>query len=195
MHEQEPEKVQEEQDEAHSPRIWIASLSDYNAGVLHGEWIAANQSPELLHQAAAAILANSPTDPAAEEWAVFDYDNFGRIRLGEYESAETISRLAAALAEHGAAYGGWAALVGLEYADAEAFTTAYLGRWESVVAFADQLFEDLGVHEVLATNLPGGLRPYARLDVEGFARDLQLGGELSAVEADGYGVWLFDMRG
>lgn len=28
------------------PRIYVASLSDYNAGTLHGKWIDADQSAE-----------------------------------------------------------------------------------------------------------------------------------------------------
>lgn len=50
------------------PRIYVASLSDYTAGVLHGEWIEADQNPEDVHQAVNDMLTKSPTDQRAEEF-------------------------------------------------------------------------------------------------------------------------------
>ena len=56
-------------------RIYVASLSDYNAGILHGTWIDFAQLTDLddLRAAIAAMLATSPTAKAApgqpaEEW-------------------------------------------------------------------------------------------------------------------------------
>lgn len=56
-------------------RIYVASLSDYNASILHGTWIDFAQLTDLddLRAAIAAMLATSPTAKAApgqpaEEW-------------------------------------------------------------------------------------------------------------------------------
>lgn len=56
-------------------RIYVASLSDYNAGILHGTWIDFAQLTDLddLRAAIAAMLATSPTAKTApgqpaEEW-------------------------------------------------------------------------------------------------------------------------------
>ncbi len=91
-HEADTTPEHERQEDPH-PRIWIASLADYNNGRLHGAWVDAAQDPEGLEQAAWRILAGSP-EPGAEEWAIHDYDGFGPLRLGEYESFEDISAIA-----------------------------------------------------------------------------------------------------
>ena len=62
-----------------TPRIYVASLADYNAGRLHGRWIRADQQAEALHQEIAAMLAESQ-EPVAEDWAIHDYENFGTLR-------------------------------------------------------------------------------------------------------------------
>src|SRR5262249_45674874 len=59
----------------HAPRIWIGSLSDYNNGRLYGTWMDATLEPEELHAAVQFMLRNSDT-PGAEEWAIFDYEDF-----------------------------------------------------------------------------------------------------------------------
>src|SRR5436305_12663954 len=84
--------------EPERPRVYVASLADYNAGRLHGAWLDGNQEPGELKRQIAAMLARSP-EPGAEEWAIHDYDGFGAARLDEYESLETIARLAAGIAE------------------------------------------------------------------------------------------------
>ena len=65
-------------------RIYVASLSDYNAGRLHGAWIDAAQEPEQIEAEIAWMLKQSP-EPIAEEWAIHDHEGFGGVRLSEYE--------------------------------------------------------------------------------------------------------------
>lgn len=43
------------------PRIYVASLGDYNAGTLHGLWLQADQDPDDLHEQITEMLAASPT--------------------------------------------------------------------------------------------------------------------------------------
>lgn len=116
-----------------SPHIYVASLSDYNGGIMYGAWIDATQDVETIREEVAAMLRGS-TDPnvmvlcpdcdiptiaagvecgtcggrgqvpSAEEWAIHDYSGFGGIRLGEYESFERVAALAEAVAEHGEAF-------------------------------------------------------------------------------------------
>ena len=171
-----------------SPRIYVASLSDYNAGRLHGEWIDADQDAGELGEAVGRMLAASP-EPGAEEYAIHDYQGFGPMDLGEYEPLERIALLAAGIREHGHAFGAWAALVGTDPAQLELFEDAYRGHWESVTEYADQLLDDLGATEVLEA-IPDWLQPYMQLDVDQFARDLELGGDIRTIEGDD-GVWVF----
>ena len=42
-----------------SPRIYVASLSDYNAGNLHGVWIDADQDEDAIQEEIAAMLRES----------------------------------------------------------------------------------------------------------------------------------------
>lgn len=158
-----------ERRERDRPRIYAASLSDYNAGELHGAWVDANQDPDDLGADIDAMLAASPTG-GAEEWAIHDYDGFGPMRLSEYETIDTISRLAAGIGEHGAAFAGWAANVGTDPDELDRFDDAYLGHYGSVADYAEELLDDLGVD---VDNLgPEWLSSYIHLDVDAFARDL-----------------------
>ena len=47
-------------------RIYVASLSDYNAGILHGEWVSFDDfsSAGEVWEAIRAMLADSPTAKA-----------------------------------------------------------------------------------------------------------------------------------
>lgn len=176
-----------------SPKIYVASLSDYNAGRLHGEWIDADQSEEEVFEAIAAMLARS-SEAGAEEFAIHDFEGFGGMRIGEYEPIDRVVRLAAGLAEHGTAFGRWAQRCLDEVAPAEfeselsRFEEAFLGQWESEEAFAASVLEDQGVEELLDAVVPTGLRPYVTVDVASFARDLST--DLWTAQ-DSAGIWVF----
>lgn len=80
------------------PRIYVASLSDYNNGHLHGCWIKAAQTPERIYDEIHQMLATSPS-PNAEEWAIHDHEGFDFHPLADTESIDTISCLAIQLAQ------------------------------------------------------------------------------------------------
>ena len=175
------------------PRIYAASLSDYNAGRLHGAWLDAAVDIDELSAGVNAMLAASPT-PGAEEWAIHDYEGFGRVRVGEYEDLTTVAHLAQGIAEHGSAFAHWAALIDTTDADELArFGDAYLGHYESIEAYAEELLDDLGYPDLIERTIPEYLQPYVHLDVEGFARDLELSGDITASDTDG-GVYVFDQH-
>jgi antirestriction protein len=52
------------------------------------------------------MLAESP-EAIAEEFAIHDYDDFGGIRLGEWEDVDHVCELATALVAHGLAFAAW----------------------------------------------------------------------------------------
>ena len=172
------------------PRIYVASLADYVAGRLHGSWLEVSGDADELAEGVAAMLAGSRL-PGAEEWAIHDYEGFGPLRLGEYETLETVARLARAIAEHGPAPMHWADLVSnTDEATLDEFDNVYQGHWESLTAFADSLWDDCGYEGVLDEVIPEGLRSYVRFDAEAYARDLELGGFIVSSEGDG-GVYIF----
>ena len=83
-----------------TPRIYVASLSDYNNGNLHGAWIEINKTVEEISEAIQAILATSRY-PIAEEWAIHDYELPGGIRISEWEQMAHVSALGLALEQAG----------------------------------------------------------------------------------------------
>lgn len=167
-----------------APRIYVASLSDYNAGRLHGRWIDAAQSAEDIQAEVDEMLAASP-EPIAEEWAIHDYDDFHGIELGEYESFEKVAELAQLLDEHGAAYAAYVDMEGAEYATAEGFEEDYCGQWDSEQAYAEEFADDIG----LLTEVPDSLSSY--FDWEKWTRDLFRGDYYSVDAGLGEGVYVF----
>lgn len=172
------------------PRIYVASLSDYNDGRLHGDWLDAGQEVEGLHSQIEAMLATS-TIPHAEEWAIHDYEDFGPVRLGEYEPLALVSALGLGIAVHGEAFAALAALVDNDRDRLATFEDAYRGHWDSMAAYAEELLDDLGATAELE-RIPEWLQPYVEVDVAGFGRDLVLGGDVLSVDAHDGGVYVFD---
>jgi antirestriction protein len=136
------------------------------------------------------MLATSPM-PGAEEWAIHDYEGFGPLRLGEHEDVAVVAAVAAGIQQHGTAFAHWAAMHDrLEAASTEDFEDVYLGYWESLSAFAQELWDDMGYESAIDTALPESLRPYVKFDAEAYGRDLELGGDIVVSEGDG-GVHVF----
>jgi antirestriction protein len=174
------------------PRIYVASLSDYNAGRLHGRWLDADQYPSDLRADVQAMLADS-REPVAEDWAIHDHENFGGIHLSEHEPLETISSLAAALVRHGPAFAAFASWVGLEQANGESFEEQYRGEWPDLATYSDELLRDHGAEQVLE-QIPAWLQHYIQLNVDAFVRDLQLGGDIYVTDSE-TGIFVFDANG
>jgi antirestriction protein len=170
------------------PKIYVASLSDYNAGHLHGAWIEADVAREEVEEAIQDILKRSPTGNA-EEFAIFDFEGFGRWRPDEYEPIAMVAAVAQGIAKHGVAFGHWVAVSDASDPDQlNGFEDVYLGHWDSAVAYVEDLMEGIGVS--LDAAVPEVLSPYVRIDHEAIARDLELSGVLQTSEGDG-GVYVF----
>lgn len=163
-----------------TPRIYVACLASYNAGILHGEWIDATDADEI-REGIQEMLAES-REPIAEEWAIHDYENFGSLYLSEFEDIGRVGELGAMILEHGAAFGAYANHVGADYATEESFQDAYCGEWDSERAYAENLFDELYLHEV-----PEHVQNY--IDYEAFARDVFMG-DCFSVDFPG-GVYVF----
>ena len=194
------------------PRLYVASLSDYVNGVLHGRWIDAAAEVKTMQDEIDQMLSESPTarqtGMPAEEWAIHDYDNFGPIRVSEYLALSTIASWVKGIGQHGQAYAAWIAHVadtpgpsasGSEDGDGgragsssaiEEFEEQYLGEWDSLEDYAENFLDDLGAQEAI-DKADSWLQPYLKVDVSGFARDLDLGGDVITVEKPEGGVWVF----
>lgn len=180
-----PERREDQQ--VDEPRIYVASLSDYNAGRLHGAWISANQDTEEIEEAIQAMLAKS-NEPVAEEWAIHDYDGFGPVGLGEYESIEHVATLARGIAEHGPAFAHWADYLGSSQWEYLAnFEDNFVCECGSTTEFAESMLESMGID--IDSMVDEQLQPYVSFDVDAFARDLSYDFHIAE---DDDGVYVFD---
>ncbi len=189
-------------DNSRGPRIYVASLSDYNEGRLHGVWIDANQSAYDIEMAALAMLKASPS-PLAEEWAIHDYEGFAQIGINEHEDFQQVSALAELIVKHGEAFAAWCAGTGDDLTDGsfeEAFLEAYEGAYASLGEFAQHFAEDdLGVmaqYDVRDWSMfqqPDDLTsvwPFTCIDWERAGRELVMGGDVWTSRGDD-GVFVF----
>jgi antirestriction protein len=90
--------------------IYVACLSSYNSGILHGKWIKLlikkpyqdeqvwEFDRDYIQDEINSMLKSSKM-PNAEEWAIHDYNNF--INLGEYPSIDEIEKYMYAIEKHG----------------------------------------------------------------------------------------------
>jgi antirestriction protein len=82
-------------------KIYVASLADYNAGILHGAWIdldgkdAEDVNAEITEMLRGSSMSN------AEEWAIHDSDDFDGITINEYATVADLVALSAAVEKHG----------------------------------------------------------------------------------------------
>lgn len=199
MNEHQPQPEQPDRESSHdrqpseSPRVWLGSLADYNNGTLHGDWVDATVDDDDLLAAAKAIIDTSET-PGAEEWAIFDYEGFGDLRLGESEDLRVVAAVARGIQEHGPAFAAWAELHDCDPAMLASFSEAYLGEYDSAADWAATVVADFDVERTLEEHLPEWIARYTRVDLEALAQDAWLSGDVYVVHKPGGGVWLFDTR-
>jgi antirestriction protein len=131
------------------PSIYVASLSDYVAGMYHGVWIELDEDTdtEEVRDEIADMLKASP-NPDAEEFAIHDYEGFGSVRLSEWEQIERVVLLSHLVAEHGE--GMVSAYVNCVVGDHTSFSAddigdSYEGKHGSPEEFAQSLIIDEGL--------------------------------------------------
>lgn len=128
-----------------TPKIYVACLSAYNCGMLHGLWIDATQDADEIQADINWMLSWSPVCnyEACEEWAIHDYENWQDIQLNEYEDIERISELANLLEEHGKAFAVYYQYYGSD-TSLEDFQESYLGQFEDEEDFVYQMWDECG---------------------------------------------------
>lgn len=150
------------------PRIYVASLSDYNAGRLHGVWIdCAGKDEAALYAEITDMLARSPEEDA-EEFAIHDYEEFGETIIRHYTGVKFIAQLTSLVEEYGEPITIFIQEFGFHDGETPAnFENAYCGHHPSFRDFSDGLFDEIYVHDI-----PKGLRGY--IDYAAFAHDLEI---------------------
>lgn len=151
-------------DETGIIRIYVACLSAYNDGILHGRWIDATQGEEHIRDGIKAMLAESPI-MFAEEYAIHDTEGFEGVGNSEYASIASVAEIAAFIDEYGPVAGKLMEhFADLEEAK-EAMRDHYAGVYSSVSDFTQELTEE-------TTKIPDSLQCY--IDWERMARDLEI---------------------
>lgn len=108
----------------------------------------------------------------AEGWAIHNYENFGGYHVHDYESIETISRIAHLLVKYGEPFAAYLVHAGGMSSDIENnFQDAFCGIYESQMDFAVKSFDN-------AHHIPDDLAPY--INYEKVRRDLFTGDYWSA---------------
>ena len=169
----------------YQPAIYVASLSDYNGGILHGRWIACEYGADHVWDEVQAMLAESPYQKQygdiAEEWAIHDYSGFYGVSISESADFDKLCELAEDISEHGEAYAAYCENVGNW--DVSGFEDAYCGTYGSELDYAYELADEL----INAESAPEFLTRY--FDYEAFCRDLFINDCFSERVADGVAVF------
>jgi len=149
-------------------RIYVASLSDYNAGNLHGVWINLDDHDTVEDVQAKVDLMLKETDQEyAEEWAIHDYEGFGGIKIGEYEPFDTVCKLAKLIEKFPAAAVSFAYDCTNDVDCVESYIDQnYCGEHDSEESFAEQYCDDMGD----LNNIPNFIK--YNINWEGVARDM-----------------------
>lgn len=168
------------------PRIYVASLADYNAGRMLGRWIDAEREAEAIHAEIQTILKES-RELVAEEWAIHDHEGFGGWSPREYESIETVAEVARLIGEHGEVFAGLLNHCdGIEEAK-RYMDDGYRGEWTSLAEYVENFIDDIYGQEL--KKLPDILRYH--IDYDGIAQDFELSGDIFTIERN-YKVHVFE---
>jgi antirestriction protein len=145
-------------------RIYVSSLSDYNAGVLHGRWIDAIQPYENVIEEIKEMLAESKQE-IAEDFAIHDTEGFGSIPISEYDDIENVCKIAEYISNS-------------EYSTdvIDFLTDNYAGCYESLYDYAYEYCENCDY----LNSVPKQFRYY--IDFEKYAKDLEIGGDIFTIE-------------
>ena len=157
-------------------RIYVACLAAYNNGHLHGAWIEVTDEAAIW-QAVQDMLAASPIEEMAEEWAIHDYEGFAGAEVGEYSSFASVVELAEYIEERGELGAEVLNYYGGNFEDAKSRFDEYAGKYDSLADYAEELTEQTG------ETIPERLAPY--IDYKAMAHDYEQSGNFLTFEVSG----------
>lgn len=170
-----------------TPRIYVASLSDYNNGILHGRWIDCIDVDQIQTEIAEMLRSSHYPNvevehpdtgemvPSAEEWAIHDVE--GLPFKGEHIDLDKIVEYAEAIDDMDEseveAFDAFIDNGCSNEVDVDAFRDAYQGCWDSLADYAENWFEDTG-------SIPKDLPPIIanNIDWKGIGEELRIGGDI-----------------
>ena len=155
-----------------TPRVYIACLASYNAGILHGKWADAIDADDL-RASINDVLKTSPTE-GAEEYAIHDYDGLPSS-FGECPDLDELCKLGALIDSGDVNAEAWNIFWESDSFDSvddayEAYQDSYIGETDLVGYAKEQLFDELYGH----TEVYEMIHHY--IDYAKFARELEIEG-------------------
>ncbi len=134
------------------PRVWIGCLHCYNSGYLVGDWFDASGADEVsfaeVHKGSGLLSA------ACEELWCLDHEHipvsgeFGLLEAAEWGEAYTEAGAERWLAVCAWARSGSHVTEGTgDLPSLSDFEERYCGQWESFKEYAEQLADDVGLHQ------------------------------------------------
>jgi antirestriction protein len=176
------EKIEINED---NPQIYIACLSAYNNGYLHGDWIDASQGIDHVRDCIKEILSSSPVAEECEEWAIHDFQGFGNYKVNEYHDLEKLCEVAEFLSESESRFPSevvsW--LIddyGIDGAR-EKMEDDYIGEFDSDLDLAYHYVEELCLLDGVCKTVS------MYFDYASFGRDLDLNGDV--ISFSGHYFW------
>ncbi|CAM3661923.1 antirestriction protein ArdA [Litorimonas haliclonae] len=157
-------------------RIYVACLAAYNNGHLHGAWIEITDEAAIW-QAVQDMLAKSPIEEDAEEWAIHDYEGFEGAEVGQYFSFANVVELADYIRERGALGAQVLNYYGGNIEDAQARFEEYAGEYDSLADYSEELTEQSGLE------IPQSIAPY--IDYTRMAHDYEQSGDFLTFRVGG----------
>ncbi|ACV80914.1 antirestriction protein ArdA [Nakamurella multipartita] len=189
------ETVEAERRPPEPPSVYVASLADFNVGKRHGTWVDMTMPLEDIELAIRQMLERSPVLQAEGEdygdWAIHDSEHFGVVTVHEHDDLDMLHDLAEGIAEHGEAFSSWAEAFEGEPDRWPLFTEAYLGEYDSLTAYGEHLWAEMGWQQVVDDVLPPEVARYTTVDAEQLAQDLWLEGSIQLMQKPGGGCWIF----
>lgn len=175
---------QQTKDGEDSPQIYIACLSAYNNGFLHGSWVDASDGVEHVRECIKEILSSSPVAEECEEWAIHDYQGFGSYKVNEYHDLEELCEVAKFLIECDKLPTEVVSSLiddyGIEGAKSRV-EDDYIGEFDSSLNLAYHYANEFGMLEGVSTQVA------MYFDYDSFGKDLELNGDV--VSFSGHYFW------
>ncbi len=134
---------------ATAPRIYVACLSSYVSGYLHGAWIDGDQDGDDIQAEIDKMLKASPA-LLPEEWEIHDHEGWGGIDPAQVDLDELVE-LAEILESHPVSFPAYWGNLDSHMDDLpeihRAFEESYRGCWPSLEDFCEENYcEDIPDH-------------------------------------------------
>lgn len=174
------------------PQIYVACLSSYNAGKLHGVWIDLDgKDADDIEAEVKDMLAASPMADA-EEWRIDDTNDLDGYTPSNLEEAaaigECINRTDNLAVIHWLKHGNAGGLSPWEYE--ERLRDDYLGVYASETDFIEDQLRDEGIAAELEKIQIGDQTAWQYLDVDAIAGDWMISAYFSQYCSD-EGYYIF----